>query len=301
LIHIVIITMIACHVVFNISITMTVISALISEKGTSIASDSLRTVILKEKRTALEWTKSKIISLPKFRGSISYWGFAGTLRSFDEKTKKAIWYWNVHSWLTHKCKNPKEDNVEDFVNNLKEKLNITLKGIRFKNMIDSGIGLHITSYEYIDGFWIPELFLISNYKDESYKDIGTLSYSRNTYKTIAHTQPKPDHRDKLYRLKVKQYLMGGGLIWYNNGDPILYNTVASSIFSSISIAKQRMSLKDFKTLTDTLPLVKRPIEIISTIQRDFYKPDMRIVGGKTHDLAISPHGEYYSTSGGDKI
>lgn len=277
---------------------MTVISALIRNEGTVVSSDSLISVNLNGKQFYVEWNRSKIIQLPKFRGTVSYWGFAGTFKRFDESSpENSIWDWSMYDFLLTESKNPSEENVEDFVANLCTKLENEYKKIKFPKTLDSGIGIHITAYEYIEDYWIPELFLLSNFKEPTYQKIGKIDYSRNTYHTIFTTEPQVFHKEKQYRLKVKQYLTDGGMIWYNNGDPEFYNVIASSIFGSFNLTKIRNKLKAFKSVIELVPLAKRPIEIIAQMQSDFYKSDKRIVGGRIHDIAVNPNGNYFSTSG----
>ena len=55
--------------------------------------------------------------------------------------------------------------------------------------------------------------------------------------------------------------------------------------------------KDIENANDLLPLIKRPIEIVSNFQRDFFKNDKRIIGGKIHDLSVGKDGIYHSNSG----
>ncbi len=73
--------------------------------------------------------------------------------------------------------------------------------------------------------------------------------------------------------------------------------VSSTISYGFQIAAHRKVLKTINSVQETVPIVKRPIEIISEIQKDFYKQDKRMVGGKIHDLCIDNYGNLYSTSG----
>jgi hypothetical protein len=187
--------------------------------------------------------------------------------------------------------------LEAFSKDIREKLDKQLSKLSFKKETDKGIGLHIAGLERIDGYIIPELFLICNYTDPSYQKVGDLCYSRNTFHTIADVPPSPDHSKKEFRFAVRDFLSKGGLITYNNGDPIMFNRVSSTILFGFKIASERKVLKGINSVQDTVPMIKRPIEIISEIQKDFFKTDKRMVGGKIHDIAIDNDGNLYSTSG----
>jgi hypothetical protein len=41
---------------------------------------------------------------------------------------------------------------------------------------ERGLGLHFTAYEHIDGYWIPELFQLRNWTDESYSQVRTSGF-----------------------------------------------------------------------------------------------------------------------------
>jgi hypothetical protein len=67
-----------------------------------------------------------------------------------------------------------------------------------------------------------------------------------------------------------------------------------------SLLDMRGNLTKPQQIETYLAMARRPIEIISSAQRDFGREDTRIVGGKPHDLAITPSGEYHSTTGDDR-
>ncbi len=277
---------------------MTVISALFSKKGIAVAADSMLTAIdTSGRHIYLEWQKSKIVPIPKLKACISYWGIAGALKKIHKPNEEPEWIWQTYEWLRKESENPKYQNLEDFSKDIKEKLDKQLNQLSFQKDIDKGIGLHIAGLEKVDDYTIPELFLISNYTDPTYQNIGELGLSRNTFHTIAKVPPSPDHYKKEFRFAVKEFLSKGGLITYNNGDPIMFNMVSSTISYGFQIALHRKVLKTINSVQETVPIVKRPIEIISEIQRDFYKQDKRMVGGKIHDYCIDNYGNSYSTSG----
>lgn len=277
---------------------MTVISALFTKKGIAVATDSMLTAVdQKGGHVYLEWQQSKIIPVPKLKACISYWGLAGALEKVPKTHETPDWLWQTYDWLKKESENPKHQNLEDFSKDIQEKLDKQLRKLTFKKELDKGIGLHIAGLERIDDYAIPELFLVCNYTNPSYQQVGELGISRNTFHTIAKVPPSVDHNKKEFRFAVKDYLSKGGLISYNNGDPIMFNMVSSTISYGFHIASDRKVLKKVNTIQDTVPIVKRPIEIISAIQKDFYKQDKRLVGGKIHDLCIDNYGNLYSTSG----
>lgn len=277
---------------------MTVISALISKVGIAVATDSMLTTVDKNgSNYYLEWEQPKLIPIPKLRACISYWGFAGTLKQIPKKDEDIKWIWQTYEWLKEQCLNPPFDNLNDFTIDLTEKLKREISKMTFAKPTDKGIGIHIAGFENIEGYWIPELFLISNYSNPNYQEIKELGYSRNTYHSIAKVPPSAEHGKKEFRLQVKQHLDNGGLITYNNGDPIMFNLVSGVFYDAFKIAQQRNVMKRINNVQETIPIVKRPIEIISGIQRDFYLSDKKIVGGKIHDITIANSGLISSLSG----
>jgi len=274
---------------------MTLISALISKKGIAIATDSMLTAVNKDgSHVYLEGEKSKIVPIPKLNACISYWGFAGAQKEIPKDLKNPVWVWQTHSWLRAQSVNPKFSNLEDFTKNLCNNINKEIKNLGLGNQ---GIGLHIVGIEEVNGYKIPELFLISNFKDPSYRETGDLEYSRHTYHTIAGVDPSPDHRQKEYRQEVNRFLNEVGFIIYNNGDPIMFNPFANAFFKSFNEAQRRGVTKSIDAVEDTVPIVRLPIEIVRSIQRNFYKPDKKLVGGRVHDLSIADNGTMKSTSG----
>jgi len=169
----------------------------------------------------------------------------------------------------------------------------------FYRPVDAGIGIHFSAYEYIGGYWIPELFLISNWADTSYSWLRPegIGLSRETYHTIRKCPPLPEHREDQYRLAVHDYLFRGGLIFYNNGDPVMFNSAANAIFSGMMILAERQQLAAIDTPEKHLAIVRSPVELVSAIQRKFCQTGGRVVGGRPHDLAVTPAGELSSTSG----
>jgi len=271
---------------------MTVISAVITRCCTVHASDSL---ITKRKQGGTyepdDWERSKIISVHRWRGAMSYWGLA----------KHPAHNWSTRDWLEEQVKSAGPESApEEFAQRITDRLAEAISNMHFANQVDAGIGIHFTAYEHISNYWIPELFLISNWVDTAYRSLRPtgVGLSRETYHTIANVPPCPGHRESEYRLKVHEYLhQPGAMIVYNNGDPSMFNMAAYAIFGMLRQLGQRGNLADPQRIETYLAIARRPIEIISAAQRDFCREDTRVVGGKPHDLAVTPGGAYSSTTG----
>ncbi len=269
---------------------MSIISTVITKYCTAHATDSLLT---KSRHNGafepLEWEQSKIISVPQWRGAMTYWGLATC----------EVQNWSTFDWLKEQVKEKRRHNTaEEFAQGLTDRLNSELSKMHFNHGRDSGLGIHLSVYEFIEGYWIPELFLISNWTDPSYRNISSqVVLTRETYHTICGERSQPEHRESQYRLKVHKYLQDGDMIIYNNGDPIMFNEIATSIFKMLRVLLKRKKLASLDKLETHLAIARRPIEIIAKIQHDFCCKDARLVGGKPHDLAITPTGIYLSTTG----
>jgi hypothetical protein len=267
---------------------MTVISTVITRTGTAHASDSLITEPQPDgTANPIGFKRSKILPVPRFRGAMSYWGLA------------RYGSWNLYRHLQTVAANardhPTPEMFADYI-----ALEITRKLGQLGCLADSkcGVGIHFTAYEYINGYWIPELFIISNWTDPSYSRVFStgLAAARKSYETATHLSADRMHGAPNYRLQVRDYLLQGGLFIWNNGDPTLFNSAANAILGMIRTASERAILADLSHET-LCSIVRRPIEVVRAVQRDFYRPGHRLVGGKLHDLAIRPSGEYYSTTG----
>lgn len=269
---------------------MTVIASLITRRCTVHATDSLLT----EKQQngtlkALEWGKTKIIPVTAWRGAMSYWGLASVEGQ-----------WNILDWLKDKASMASNfDSAEAFAFDLASKLSIVLSRWKFTKPEDAGIGIHFSCYERIADRWIPELFLISNWSDPSYSSLKPtgIGYSRETYGTLSNQGFEVEHSQRQYRMQVHDYIFNRGWIRYNNGDPKLFNPIANTILSMLAEMDKRRILRDMDDVKTQVSLARTPVEFVSRMQRDFYLPGTRIVGGSIHDLAITPEGQYFSTSG----
>jgi hypothetical protein len=140
---------------------MSVISAVIARTCTVHASDSFITQRLENGDYQVkERQRSKIIRVPPWRGALSYWGLA----QFDARQ------WSTVTWLEAFAKKASaSSSPEQFANHLAVVLEQELSRLKFARSVDRGIGIHFTAYERVGGYWIPELFLISNWLDTSYR------------------------------------------------------------------------------------------------------------------------------------
>jgi hypothetical protein len=276
---------------------MTVVSTLITRHYTAHASDSFLTMFDSNgMREVVEDKQSKLVKVPAFRGAMTYWGLA---RHEDN--------WDTFQWLHERARLAGNfGSGEAFAEACAEMLTAELSRRRFANPLDSGLGIHFTAYEYINDYWIPELFVLSRWRDQSYQDVlpaYKFRVTRETYATLKGLDP-PDGRSSefgqfRYRFEVHKALQGTPLMFlFNNGDPVLFNPIANSILASFTELSRRGHLKDPTSLETHLSIARRPVEIVSKLLTDFAAPSTRLVGGKPHDLAVSPRGEYHSTTGG---
>lgn len=264
---------------------MTVISTLITKYGTVHATDSLITKPTEgNKREIVEDQRSKIVKVRPFRGAMSYWG-AAYIPSSNGNVSMLDWLQNE---VEHANQYP---DPEQFAQAVARNLGRVLSS-------EQGIGIHFTAYERIENYWIPELFLISNYADPGYQALRALDVSRETYKTISNEEPKPEHREKEYRLAVNRDLQTGGNLIYNNGDPDLFNPIANALLDTLKSLDSRGVLKKTPDLEFFRRLATLPIEFIANLQKkDFCEFATRRVGGKLHSLSITPEGIYFPDKG----
>ena len=188
---------------------------------------------------------------------------------------------------------------QEFAHHVAVELNNELSGMRFQRPTDAGVGIHFTAYEHVNDYWIPELFLISNWADPSYTAIfpNGVGVSRETYHTIGNVPPSDEHGHASVRLKVHAFLQEGNMLIYNNGDPLLFTQAAQSVGAMVNEIARRGQLKAPDEIATYRAIARRPIEIVANAQQDFCRQGTRIVGGKLHDLAVTPNGLYSSSTG----
>jgi hypothetical protein len=120
----------------------------------------------------------------------------------------------------------------------------------------------------------------------------------------AHLFPSRSDRDviidghKERRLSVREALSKENIaLQYFNGEPALYAPIAEAVLTAFRLLYSRGLIGDHESHGTHLAMVRRPVELISKLVADFVPRNKRTVGGRTHDLAVSPTGEYKSNTG----
>jgi hypothetical protein len=190
--------------------------------------------------------------------------------------------------------------IESFARHIRDHFNVLLAKFPGVPKRDRGLGLHVVGYEDVEGFKIPELFLVTNFKSLSYDDVAdAMGCSRRTNLTI--TDDSGDdaylekHREPEFRHAVREHLASGRVLFFNNGDPELFTIAANGLVTSMKALKNRGALKGDSERWRHL--AKAPIEIIGDLQKSYAKKKFRLVGGKIHDLTILPDGRKFSDTG----
>lgn len=266
---------------------MTAISTLISRHFTAHASDSFVTERRNDAWEVVESEKTKLVRVQHWRGAFAFWGLA------------TYGQWSTLDWLQDYAQRAAgSQSPEDFANAVATSLEQELSKLPLSGR-EKGIGIHFTAYEYMNGYWMPELFLISNWADIPYTSLRTtgVGASRETYHTLMDVPSSPEHKGLEFRLDVHRALQSERIFWYNNGDPELYNPVADSIKGTISTLGKRGTLSQLASKEAHCDLARRPIEVISDLLGDFSRAGTRLIGGKPHDLCVSPGGNYWSSTG----
>lgn len=272
---------------------MTVISAVISAHCIAVSSDSFITVYNTSTKESeiIEKKRSKIIRIEKFLGAFSYWGLAA---------KSKYSKWTTYDWLK-KISNDSHrfGSLENYATYVRDELDKELKSLKIEKK-KTGIGIHLTGYEDYNGFKIPELFLISNYTDPTYSKVGELCVSRRLYFTLPDEHKNGNENLTQFDKQnlVREYLSNGKMFFFNNGDPAMFNPIFNGYRDAMDLAKTRKLIKDSNDIEIYRNIARRPIEMVTKAQRDFYKKGKIIVGGRVHDLVIEKtNGKFTSTSG----
>jgi hypothetical protein len=271
---------------------MTVVAALITRRCTAHASDSYITAARTDGfLEVLESQATKLVRVPSWRGVIAYWGYAGGKPGGE----------TLDLLLSEAARAGEHGSAEGFAHRLADALTDMVAGRRFAKPTDGGIGLHFTAYERVSDYWVPELFLVSNWADSSYGALRPRGFSvtRETYATMRGlAEGGKEHGELSHRLEVhaalhQQHMM----LRYVNGDPALFNPIAQAMLGCFEIMEARGELKDAESVETHLNLVRRPVESVIHLVSDFAPLGRRRVGGRAHDLAVSPGGVYESTTG----
>ena len=268
---------------------MTVIAALITSNFTAHATDSFIVSLHGDgTREILEDQQTKLVKVEAWRGAMAYWGLAQYGNDFK-----------TLDWLRGRARQAgNHASAQAFADSMAHELSDLFTGFRVVRHTDKGLGIHFTAYERINDYWIPELFLISNWTDSSYSGVlDSFKATRETYGTLQAINERPaDHGDQAKRIDVHQALQRGIIFGFNNGDPVLFNPIARAIFATFQELSRRGQLRGSDSQTH-LSLVRRPVKVVSELLTDLASGNGRLIGGKPHDLAISNRGEYSSSTG----
>lgn len=273
---------------------MTIVSTIITSGITIHAADSLLTRPKFNNDGKVigfsELTRKarKIVRVPAYAGAMSFWGLA-----------RLGWLATTHQWLNWQLGECRNRSPEEFANRIAEKLQDALSGLHLAEDAYYGIGIHFTVYEN----QVPELFLITNYLDETYEKVDRtrVHVSRHTYlKTSQYDGTGAEvHGAQNYRDAVREYLEADYWNWlmFNNGDPAMFCPFAFAMLREFKVAGQRLNLNvnERKQLLKTLATM--PIEAVSKVQQSVYKKDQQLVGAPVRWLAIRPVGTYESSTG----
>ena len=231
---------------------MTAIATIITSRFTAHATDSFITRRTDEGNFDVIGTQeTKIVRVARFRGAICYWGVA----THGE--------WSTLSWLRARAANASAySTAEDFARTLAADLTRALRFRSFANPLQRGIGIHFSSYERVNDYWVPELFHIRNWQNVEYSEVqDEIEVSRETYGASQGIERSEADGDSARRLAVHNALQGGMMLIFNNGDPQLFNPIAHSVLSAVETIRQRGDLRDLSDPTTHLDFVRRPIEV----------------------------------------
>jgi len=262
---------------------MTVISAVLSKECIAISTDSLITVKEYNTSKVIESKKSKIIPFERKRAAISYWG----LTIYDKFTTYGFIQDHVNRAYD-------KDDLFTWSQKLGKSLQKELDALTTG---DIGIGMHITGFERIDGYWIPELILCSNYTDTTYSSTGRIKVTRRSFRHVADDREVEKHGDIAYRMQVKKFFDSGRILYFNNGDPLLFNPFADAMLKGLEIGKRRRVLNEEDMAKMYRLLLTMCVRNVSELQTYFFEEGKRIVGGRPHNLSISVSGIFASDTG----
>src|SRR5215469_14733044 len=174
---------------------LTVIAAIITSHFTAHATDSFITIRTDEGTYKVQKSQeTKIVRVPVWRGAISYWGLA----THDSD-------WSTLRWLRERAASASRySSAEDFARTLACDLTTALRVRRFRSPSERGIGMHFSAYERIDGYWVPELFHIRNWENETYSAVQEgIIVTRETYGASQGTRDRSEaDGDPVQRLVV---------------------------------------------------------------------------------------------------
>jgi hypothetical protein len=232
----------------------------------------------------IESQKPKIVAIRHFRGAISFCGigYIGRHRMLD--------------WLSKQAEEASRfETPDEFAGWLCQQLDGLLGKITCAQQ-SKGIGLHFTVFESLKFGSVPELFWITNWNG-AFSVQPKVSAQRQTIITVANVLPGTPQPIEQERMQVRNALNSPhAFLRYNNGDPELFNRQANAIVDSANILRDRQAL-----ISDRLEYAGRlalmPVESVSRLQRELSPRGTRRVGGRNHQLIITPNGEFSSNTG----
>ena len=265
---------------------MTVITTIISKDCTVHATDSLVS-LLEDGATTPDNFESKIHRVEKFRGAISTCGLS------------QYGGWTARLWLSLKIGEVDEfEESSEFAAFLCQKLNEETNDMKFDKEQPFGILMHFSAYEKFGNneneSRIPELYLISNYEDTEYGVKDKVHWSRETYIHCPGRDVSISPGDFLAQAFVDLMLHEGNWLIFNNGDPKMFNPMANSIIKSYRELEERGDLDEENPVSSLRNLATCAVDMVSLAQSKLCKPGSQLVGGETHNIAITPHGHYSS-------
>ena len=270
---------------------MTLITAVISPHAIAVASDSLITLYntKQDERKILETKKPKIVKVEALKACLSYFGLAA---------KSEYGSWKTYNWLLEKAKEAASfKSLESFASSIAEELQNILLGMSLKQR---GIGIHLVGYEEFEGKMIPELYLITNFKNTNYEVSRTISVSREVYKNLPKNYHIPEADLICQRKQVVKYLNSGGIFVFNNGSPEMFGHVYGALSGLVKMLKKKNMIKNPGDIEQYRYMAKMPIEVVSKVQVSLCKENFRLVGGRIHDLVISKKDLSFSSTSGVK-
>ena len=270
---------------------MTVVATIISQHGTVHATDSFITSITRNgDRHIEEARRTKIVPLPHWRGALVYYGLA----KFPSRN------WSTLDWLrSHASASSGFPDPEAHAQSIATGLQELLRSMGLDKQPAASIGIHFSAYEYVNGYWIPELFQITNWTNTDYdilREDGIVSL-RQTYGNLPGAAEAPAGSLDLSRLAVHEFLARGGMFIFNNGDPFLFNPVSAAIFAGMSKLSERGWLASADQVRLLRQLSATPIRVVSQLHREFSTKGRRVVGGMVHNISTTPGGIYQSDTG----
>jgi hypothetical protein len=266
---------------------MTVICTLLTGDCIVHATDSYLTQVQRDGTLkVVESQKPKMVAVRHFRGAISFCGFAG----FANQT--------MLDWLSTRAQQARQHATPDlFASWLTQELDTWLQSVAgpLKN---KGVGLHFTAYEALKSGDVPELFWITNWNG-AYTVLPHPVAQRQTFITVTNGRqlPAADQPKQTERQAVKLALqVPYNFLQYNQGDHQLFNSQAKAILDSAHVLRQRgLLIPDKIEYAGRLALM--PVEAVCSMQQRLSRRGTRKVGGKPHNLIITPQGEYKSHTG----